>query len=88
MGINDATKTATQIGLKLKKAKKAKQEKITLSLDDAMVLVNSTMILSRINKLAESYIETIDLETQGSTVDKGQAEVWSLILTELEAPNQ
>lgn len=85
MNPNALGKLANKVAVAIKKANKEKQEKVELAISDAAALTRSCAVLSRIIKLAESDAEIANGKERLSPEDSGKAQVWAIILQELDA---
>ena len=83
MESNEVTKMANQLAMVIKKAgKKAKEVKVDI--EQAKQVANACAVLGRIVKLAEADAEIASPDARLAGSEAGRAEVWRLILQELD----
>ena len=85
MESSDVTKMANQMAMALKKAKKNKKTKnVSFAIEQAEQAIKACAVLGRIMKLAESDAEVANPGARLSGEEAGRAEVWGLVIRELD----
>lgn len=83
MESNEVTKMANKLAIAVKKAgKKAKEIKVDV--EQAKQVANACAVLGRIVKLAEADAEIASPDARLSGAESGRAEVWRLVIQELD----
>ena len=84
MEAKELTVMANKLAMTVKQAKKAKTVGVTVDLETATDVAKACTVLGRIIMLAEADAELADPDARLTGHDAGRAEVWGLILQELD----
>jgi hypothetical protein len=84
MTAKEWTVLSSQLGMELKKAKKAKKTDVSVSIEQLEEAAKGCMAVARLVKLAEKNAELADPSERLTGSAAGRADVWGLVMQEIE----